>query len=141
MSFLLDTNVVSELRNPRRCHPAVLAWSHSLSPESQYLSVISVLEIEQGVLRMMRRDEAQGAQLRRWLDEKLLPSFAGRILTFDTDAAKACARMHVPDPQPERDAMISAIARVHGLIVATRNVADFAPMGVSVFNPWDHSPG
>ncbi len=88
----------------------------------------------------MRKDEAQGGQLRRWLDEKLLPNFAGRILSFDIEAAKACARFHVPDPQPERDAMISAIARVHGLIIATRNIKDFAPMGVRVQNPWDYAP-
>ena len=140
MRFLLDTNVVSELRNLRRCDKGVLAWSRSIEAIDQHLCVISILEIEQGILRLIRKDGTQAAQLRTWLDRKLLPAFAGRVLAFDIDGAKACARLHVPDPRPERDAMISAIADVHGLTVATRNVADFAPMGAPTFNPWDFSP-
>ena len=95
------------------------------------------MEIELGALLIGRRDPAQGAVLRGWLEDRLLPTFASRILPVDTIIARRCARLHVPDPQPERDAMIAATALVHGMTVVTRNVADFKPSGVPVLNPWD----
>ncbi len=137
--FVLDTNVVSELRRPDKANPQVLAWAVATPLAHFYLSAITVLELELGVLLMERRDAAQGAVLRAWLVDAVLPRFEGRIFTVDTPVALRCAGLHVPDPRAERDALIAATALVHGMAVATRNVADFAPTGVRVFNPWSHA--
>ena len=134
--FILDTNVVSELRRPRRADPRVLAWAEKTPVASFFLSSITVLELELGVLLMERKDAAQGAVLRAWLDLQVLPRFTGRILPVDTAVAQCCARLHVPDPRAERDALIAATALVHGMIVATRNVDDFTATGVQINNPW-----
>jgi hypothetical protein len=135
--FLLDTNVISELRRPERANRNVVAWAATISAASFFLSAISILEIELGTLQIARRDAARGAVLRAWIDDQILPRFEGRILAVDTAVAQACARLHVPDPRAERDALIAATAMVHGLTVVTRNVADFEPIGVALFNPWD----
>ena len=135
--WLLDTNVLSELRRHDRTHTKVAAWAGALHPEDLFLSVITILEIEAGTLRIERRDKAQGAILRAWIHNRVLPAFEGRILPIDTAVAQRCAGLHVPDPRAERDALIAATALVHRLKVATRNVADFQPMGVDVFNPWE----
>jgi predicted nucleic acid-binding protein len=134
--FLLDTNVLSELRRRDRTDPRVAAWADALQPSDLFLSVITILEIEAGTLMLQRRDQAQGAVLRAWIDNKILPAFAGRILVVDTAVAQCCARLHVPDPRAERDALIAATALTHRLVLATRNVADFRPMGVALLNPW-----
>lgn len=134
--FLLDTNVLAELRRRERTHPKVAAWADAVHAADLFLSAIAILEIEAGTLLLARRDEAQGAVLRAWVDGKVLPAFAGRILPVDTAVAQRCARLHVPDPRAERDALIAATALAHGLRVVTRNVADFAPMGVASLNPW-----
>lgn len=134
--FLLDTDMVSELRRRDRTHPAVAAWADGTLPAETFLSVVTVLELETGALRLARRDPLQGSRLHRWIDEEVLPAFAGRILAIDTAVARRCARLHVPDPRAERDALIAATALVHGLSVVTRNVTDFAPMKVPIINPW-----
>jgi hypothetical protein len=134
--FLLDTNVVSELRRSDKADARVLKWATTLPVAESFLSAISVLELELGVLIVERRDTAQGRVLRTWLDGQILPRFEGRILPVDTAVALQCARLHVPDPRSHRDAMIAATALVHGMTVATRNVSDFAPTGVQTFNPW-----
>ena len=134
--FLLDTNVVSELRRPDKADRAVVAWAGAIPAASFFLSAISILEIEIGALLVARRDAAQGAVLRRWIDDQLMPRFDGRILPVDTAVAQRCARLRVPDPRAERDALIAATAMVHGLTVVTRNVADFEPTGVALLNPW-----
>jgi toxin FitB len=135
--FLLDTNVLSELRRRDRTHPAVAAWADSVHPADLFLSAITVLEIEAGTVMLLRRDKAQGAILRAWIDNKVLPTFETRILPVDTAVALRCARLHVSDPQSERDALIAATALVHGLKVVTRNTMDFAQMGVDLLDPWD----
>ena len=135
--FLLDTNVLSELRRRDRTDRNVAAWADALDPADLFLSAITILEIEAGTLLIERRDPAQGALLRAWIDHRVLPAFAGRILAVDTAVAQRCARLHVPDPRAERDALIAATALVHRLKVATRNVADFRPMGVEIVNPWE----
>jgi predicted nucleic acid-binding protein len=134
--FLLDTNVISELRRPEKANPAVVTWASTLPAASLFLSVISILEIELGARLVERRDGAQGAILRAWIDSQILPHFDGRILSIDTTVALRCASLHVPDPCAERDALIAATALVHGLTVVTRNVADFESVGLAVFNPW-----
>ncbi len=137
MTYLLDTNVLSEMRRQDKMDARVRAWADSVAVADQYLSAITLLEIELGVLSVSRRDKAQAAILRSWIDTRVLPSFAGRILSVDATVALRCAQLHVPDPRPELDALIAATALVHGLQVVTRNVADFQPMGVKLLNPWD----
>ncbi len=105
-------------------------------PSALFLSVITIMELEQGTLLIERRDEDQGTVLRRWLDHQVLPAFAGRVLPVDTKVAQCCATLHVPDPRAERDAFIAATALVHGMIIVTRNVADFEPAGVRIINSW-----
>jgi hypothetical protein len=136
--FVLDTNVVSELRKVRagKADPHVAAWADSVDAGSLHLSAITVLELELGVLQLERRDPQQGALLRTWLDTLVLPAFNGRIFPVDVATAQRCARLHVPDPRSERDALIAATALVHGLTLVTRNLADFEATGVPLLNPW-----
>lgn len=137
--FILDTNVISELRRLEKADPMVVLWASSLPVASFFLSSITLLELELGVLQINRKDPIQGAVLRDWIDNQVLPCFDGRILAVDTIVAQRCARLHVPDPRAERDALIAATALVHGMTVVTRNVADFKPTGVPTLNPWvDH---
>ena len=140
MSYLLDTNVISELRRPKaRAHPAVRQWVAGRRPSDLHLSSITVLEVEWGIARLGRRDASQAGRLQTWLEEDLLAVFEGRILPVDVPVARRAARLHVPDPRPERDALIGATAAVHGLTVVTRNTSDFEPMGIATVNPWRHS--
>jgi toxin FitB len=134
--YLLDTNVISELRKARKTHPNVKKWAQPLPSANLYISVISVLELEIGILQIDRRDKEQGAILRAWMDSHVLPTFSGRILPIDTAVAQRCATLHVPNPRSDRDALIAATALAHGLTVATRNVADFERTGAAVLNPW-----
>ncbi|MGA2672573.1 MAG: type II toxin-antitoxin system VapC family toxin [Terracidiphilus sp.] len=138
MMYVLDTNVVSELRkaNTGKADRHVMAWIGSNPAASMFLSVISVLELERGTLLLERRDRLQGTMLRSWLENQVAPSFAGRILPVDTAVARRCASLHVPNPRSYRDALIAATALVHGMTVVTRNVSDFEPTGVTLLNPW-----
>jgi toxin FitB len=136
--FLLDTNVLSELRRRDRTNPAVAAWADAVHPADLFLSAITILEIEAGTLMLQRRDKVQGAMLRAWIDDKVLPTFENRILPVDTAVAMRCARLHVPDPRSERDALIAATALVYRMRLVTRDIADFAPMEVDLLNPWEH---
>jgi predicted nucleic acid-binding protein len=97
------------------------------------------MELELGILTIERKDATQGAMLRSWLEQHVLPEFSGRTLPVDTAVALRCARLHVPDKRGERDALIAATALVHGMTVVTRNVADFKPTGVTLINPWGES--
>lgn len=136
--YVLDTNVVSELRKIRlgRADRNVAQWADSIDAVDLYLSVITVQELEIGVLLAERRDPAQGAMFRTWMDNHVLPAFAGRILPVDTAVAIRSAKLHVPDPRPVRDCLIAATALVHGMTVVTRNTVDFEASGVKLFNPW-----
>jgi predicted nucleic acid-binding protein len=135
--YILDTNVISELRKAKKAHQNVRKWAERLPSASLYISVISVLELEIGILLIQRRDKEQGAILREWMDRYVLPTFSGRILSIDTAVAQRCATLHVPNPCSDRDALIAATALVHGLTVVTRNVGDFERTGVGVLNPWE----
>ena len=135
--FILDTNVISELRRPEKANPKVMAWASSNALSTFFLSSITILELELGIRMIKRKDAAQGAILRTWIDTQILPGFEGRILAVDTAVAQRCASLHVPDPRAERDALIAATALVHGMTVVTRNVNDFKSTGVLIFNPWE----
>jgi predicted nucleic acid-binding protein len=135
--YLIDTDVISALRRRHLVEPRVLAWFDAIPDIDMFISSVTLLEIEYGALLRRHSDEAQGRLFFDWIRRLILPSFAGRILAFDADAALRCAGLHVPDPRPERDAMIGATALVHGLTVVTRNVRHFAPMGVPFLNPWE----
>ena len=136
--YLLDTDVVSELRKARsgKADPNVAAWSATAQVATLFVSVVTILELEIGVIRLERRDAAQGSVLRTWFEGRMLPAFEGRVLPVDVPIAQRCAPLHVPNRLPYRDAFIAATALVHGMTVVTRNIADFAGTGVAVLNPW-----
>jgi hypothetical protein len=136
--YLLDTNVISELRKAKsgKIDRHVNKWAGSISNSALFLSVVTILELEIGILLLERRDRKQGAVLRAWMNDHVLPAFSDRILPVDTAVAQRCAALHVPDPRSDRDALIAATALVHGLIVVTRNGKHFNPTGVTVLNPW-----
>jgi predicted nucleic acid-binding protein len=136
--YLLDTNVISELRKPvGRAAPNVRSWGQHQATSELSISVITVMEIEIGVARLERRDSLQGDVLRKWLERDLLAAFATRILPIDLAVIRRATAMHVPDPRPERDVLIAATALTHSLVVVTRNISDFQPLGVELLNPWD----
>ena len=137
--YLLDTNVISELRKAKsgKANQNVLKWANGVSAASMFISVITVLEIETGILLIERNDPAQGGLLRSWINTQVLPTFTERILPVDTAVAQCCAKLHIPDPRSDRDALIAATALVHGLTVVTRNSNDFTATGVEILDPWD----
>lgn len=138
MMYVLDTNVLSELRKVRlgKADGNVVAWTESVDAANLFVSAITIMELELGVLSIERKDATQGAMLRSWLEQQVLPEFSERTLPIDIAVAQRCARLHVPDKRGERDALIAATALVHGMSVVTRNVADFKPTGVAIVNPW-----
>lgn len=136
--FLLDTNIVSEIRKIQqgKADTHLSAWVTQIPANQMYISAITLLELEKGIMRIERKDEQQGAILRDWLERQVKPAFKGRILPFDEKTATICATMHIPDPKPITDSLIAATAKQHGLTVVTRNVKDFAHTGAKVFNPF-----
>lgn len=138
MSYVLDTNVLSELRR-RAPDVRVAAWVDGQDPEALHLSVMTVYEVELGIRSVERRDRAQAAALRAWFATQVLTEFAERILPVDTAVAVRAAALSVPDRRPQSDGLIAATALVHGMTVVTRNVADFADVpGLAVLDPWRH---
>lgn len=137
--YLLDTNVVSELRKVRfnKANTGVAQWAHSVEAMNLYLSVISIQELEVGILLAERKDPSQGAILRTWLNQYVLPAFKDRILAIDLAIVHASAQLHVPNPRPIYDGLIAATAMVHGMTLVTRNVVDFESTGVLILNPWN----
>ena len=136
--FLLDTNVISELRRlgDGKADARVTAWISEQDAASFYISALTLMELEIGILRIERRDAAQGERLRSWMDQHVLPEFLERTLPVDSAVALKCARLHVPDPRAERDALIAATAIVHGMTVVTGNPTDFEATGVALIDPW-----
>lgn len=135
--FLLDTNVISELRKPDRANTSVLDWAKRNDTALFFLSAITLLEIQYGALLIRRRDKVQGELMLRWVADEILVAFESRILPVDKSIALTSAALHVPDPRPDRDAYIAATAMVHRLTVVTRNIGDFQPTGVKLLNPWE----
>lgn len=136
--FLLDTNVVSELRKvpEGKADLSLTAWAKEADPASFFLSVITIMELEIGIRRVERRDSTQGTRLRAWMQRRVLPEFEGRVLPVDWPVAQRCAALHIPDPKPDRDSLIAATAMVHGFTLVTRNAGDFAGIDVPLLNPW-----
>jgi toxin FitB len=137
--FLLDTNVVAELRKARagKANRGVSEWAAGIPAALMFISVISLHELEHGVLLAERKDPEKGAVLRAWLDDSVVPAFTDRILPVDTETALRSAALHVPNPAPFRDALIGATALVYGMTVVTRNSKDFDPFdSLAVLNPW-----
>ncbi|MUZ73196.1 PIN domain-containing protein [Agrobacterium vitis] len=138
MNYLLDTNVVSELRKvgDGKADRNVTEWIGAQDSRTLFISAITILELERGILSLQRRDTAQGSRLRTWMDGRVRPEFAERILVIDGAVATRCAHLHIPDRRNESDALIAATALVHGLAVVTRNIQDFEGTGVVLINPW-----
>jgi len=139
--YILDTNVVSEIRKIRlgKSDKFVSQWSDSVNSAELYLSVITLQELEIGVLLAEYRDPTKGALLRGWLNKQVIPAFSGRILPVDTAVAIRSAKLHIPNPRPVRNGLIAATALVHGMTVVTRNISDFASCGIALINPWEYS--
>jgi toxin FitB len=138
LSFLLDTNVVSEPRKGRRADTSVMRWFSSVIPEELYISVLVIGEIRQGIEGLRRRDPLQASHLESWLAD-LRRGYADRILPVDLEAAEEWGRMNVPDPISTRDALMAATAKVRNMTFVTRNTADVARTGVRLLNPFDAS--
>ena len=128
---------MSELRLPEKANPKVVAWASSVPLVGIFICAVTILEIEIGARAIARRDGAQGRVLRHWVDEQIMPQFFDRILPVDAVVAQHCARLHIPDPRTECDALIAATAIAHRMTLVTRNVEDFTMMDAPVFNPWD----
>lgn len=138
--YILDTNVISEIRKAKsnRADTNVISWANSTPSSEMFVSAITILELEMGVLAKQRKDPEQGNILRAWVDNHVMIAFADRILPFDTAVAQRCAKLHIPDPKSDRDAMIGATALTHGMSLVTRNVADFQWMNLDIINPWEN---
>ncbi|MBZ9790899.1 type II toxin-antitoxin system VapC family toxin [Rhizobium sp. 3T7] len=138
MKYLLDTNVVSELRKvgDGKADANVTKWVGAQDSNDLFISAITILEIERWILTIQRRDAAQSSRLRGWMDSRVRPEFAERVLPIDDAIATRCAHLRIPDRRNEADALIAATALVHGLTVVTRNVQDFGDTGVIVIDPW-----
>lgn len=135
MKYLLDTNVVSALRVRGR-NPSVEAWATSIPITDQFVTATTIAEIERVVIVKERSDTAQGAILRRWFEEHVLPAFADRVLPFDLAAARVLAAYRVPEHAPFDDALIAATAQSAEMTVVTRNIRHFEPLGVACLDPW-----
>lgn len=136
MKYVLDTNVLSALRVRGR-NPSAEAWVISVRVADQYVTALTIAELERGVIAKERVDGAQGAVLRRWFDDKVLPAFADRVLPFDSPAARILATYRIPEHAPLDDALTAAIAQAADMTVATRNTKHFEPLGVRCLNPWE----
>lgn len=136
--FLLDTNVISELRKVKsgKADKNVAKWSKTVDANDLFISVITLQEIELGIVLMERKDAKQGALLRKWFSDQVIPTFAERTLVVDAAVAKKCAEINAESIRPYRDGFIAATARVHRMTLVTRDVGDFEGTGVQLANPW-----
>lgn len=135
MSYLLDTNVLSEARK-QSGNPKVRAWLASVKGSDLYLSVLVIGEIRQGIERLRRRDPAQAGVYEVWLST-LQRDYADRILPITAEIAEEWGRVAVPDPVPVVDGLIAATALVHGMTLVTRNTADLVRTGARLLNPFE----
>ncbi len=133
--FLVDTNVISEVRKRERCDAAVAGWWSTVADADLFLSVLVLGEIRQGLERLRSRDAHRAASLERWLAE-VAAAFAGRVLPVDAAVAEAWGRISARRPTPVVDGLLAATAIVHDLTLVTRNLADVAHSGARVLDPW-----
>ncbi len=136
--YILDTNVISEIRKGKsgKADKNVIKWANNVATSSLYISVITILELEMGILAKEKKDPSQGAVLRSWFNNHVMPTFAERILPIDTAIALRSAKLHLPNPHYDRDALIATTALVHGMVLVTRNTCDFEQAGLEIINPW-----
>lgn len=134
MSFLLDTNVVSEIRK-KVPNVGVAEWFESVPSDELFVSVLVVGEIRQGIERLARRDSVQAEIFERWLVE-LVGAYGDRVVPVTADVAEVWGRLNVPDPMPVVDGLLAATALVHGWTLVTRNICDVAQAGVRLLNPF-----
>jgi predicted nucleic acid-binding protein len=133
--FLLDTNVVSELRKRERCAPKVNAWAQSIEPNQAFLSVLVVGELVRGAISKQRADRAAADALEQWI-ARLTHLYGDRILPITLEIAQEWGRLSALRPIPPEDGLLAATARVHHLTLVTRNTRNVQGLGVSVMNPW-----
>ncbi len=136
MKFLLDTNVIAEIRKGSRANVHVRSWFEALDPGAILLSVVTIGEIRRGIENVRRRDPVAARMLERWL-RRVLTDHRDRILSVDLAVAEEWGRLNVPDPLPVVDGLLAATAKVHGLTLATRNVKDVSRSGAEVVNPFE----
>jgi predicted nucleic acid-binding protein len=136
VSYLLDTNVISELRKGRRAHASVLRWFTAVADEELRLSVLVVGELRQGAARVRRRDPTSARRLDRWI-ATLITDFDDRIRVVDREVAELWGKLNVPDPLPAIDGLLAATALIHDLTLVTRNGRDVASTGVRLANPFE----
>ena len=136
MNYLIDTNIISEIRKRERCDPRVAAWYASIDDESIYLSVLVLGEIRRGIERLRARDPAQAHALESWLTQ-VTKAFADRILPIDQSVADTWGRMNAVRPLSAIDALLAATAKVTSMTLVTRNSSDVAGLGVPVLNPFE----
>ncbi len=134
--YLIDTNIISEVRKGRRCDPNVAAWYRGIRDDELFLSVLVIGEIRQGIERLRPRNPRQAMALERWLEE-LLRAFGDRILPLDEKAAQNWGRLNAGRVFPVIDSLLAATADAHGLTLATRNVKDIERSGVRCMNPFE----
>ena len=137
--YLLDTNIVSELRKLEtgKIHPQVYRWIKSNGFTHTYISAVTLAEIQTGILSLARKDQAQAASLDNWFTNRLLPAYRTRTLSVDTEVALICAQLHIPTKRPINDAYIAATAIAHNLTLVTRNVRDFQGLPLMLENPFE----
>lgn len=135
MRYLLDTNVISDLRKRHRASPLVRAWGNERKPQELFLSVLTLGELRRGTELIKRRDPATAGILRAWLDS-IRARFRNRIIGIDATVADRWGRLGIPAPLPDIDGLLAATALVHGMTVVTRNVRHIAPTGVPCLNPF-----
>ena len=137
MSFLIDTNVISELRKKNRCNPSVAAWQNSIKDENIYISAISMMEIKAGVIGARRKNPEFSKVLNEWYEMQVKPTFHNRVIPVDLAVSECCSILLNQRTRPLADALIAATAHIHGLTLATRNTADFSDTGIDLINPWE----
>lgn len=137
--YLLDTNVISEMRKIKqgKADKNVVKWLQSIDPNLLYTSIIVLMEVERGILLKQRKDKVQAEHLQFWLDNIIRPTFQNRTKLLTHATANICATLYIPNPKQENDAWIGATAIEHGFTVVTRNIKDFAGMNVKIINPFD----
>lgn len=138
MSYLIDTNVLSELRKGRRCNARGAAWFAQVADHDIFLSVLVIGEIRRGVERIRRRDPQAAAALESWLS-RVITNHSDRLLPIDREIAEEWGRMNAARPLSAIDSLLAATAKIHGLTLVTRNIADIATTGVAYLNPFEET--